>query len=318
MRKDCFRSCVLFMFLCIACFGNVYAGKPLDVVYELNCSARPDRYYQDVKNALVVTAGSDVNNNQIYDPSQLPKKTQKAIAKKMNMIFTPDTEEFINESIKSFVRSSGIRIGYDKTADFNLRVCLKELKVADGLGSAPCTAVLEWSLLNPDRQMVLDGTARGRYTMTPGQSMVEALDKAYSKAIKEIDWAAIATLLGAGRSDRNDSEQVTGEGSTTLEHTVIRWYVISSPAGADVSWRVVSSTPDVRNTNSNFMGTTPYESTESFDIKGLTPDNAGNVQIEITCEKNGYLLQRKRFNLRQAIDQREISAKFNLVKESEE
>ncbi|MDE6742110.1 MAG: hypothetical protein K2J58_07245, partial [Muribaculaceae bacterium] len=98
-------------------------------------------------------------------------------------------------------------------------------------------------------------------------------------------------------------------------HTVIRWYIQSSPQGADVSWRVVSSTPDVANTNSNFVGTTPYESTESFDIRGLTYNNSGNVQIEVSCEKPGYLTQRKRFNLRQAIDQKEISAKFNLVKD---
>ncbi len=47
-------------------------------------------------------------------------------------------------------------------------------------------------------------------------------------------------------------------------------------------------------------------------------DNAGSVQIEVTCEKERYLPQRKRFNLRQAIDQKEISAKFNLVKEDAE
>ncbi|MEF2644025.1 MAG: hypothetical protein U0M50_08195 [Paramuribaculum sp.] len=39
------------------------------------------------------------------------------------------------------------------------------------------------------------------------------------------------------------------------------------------------------------------------------------MQIEITCEKPGYLPQRRRFNVRQAIDQKEISAKFNLVRE---
>ncbi|MDE5550884.1 MAG: hypothetical protein K2I99_05980, partial [Bacteroidaceae bacterium] len=88
--------------------------------------------------------------------------------------------------------------------------------------------------------------------------------------------------------------------------------------GADVSWRVVSSTPDVANTNSNFVGSTPYETTETFDIKGLTYNNSGNVQIEVSCEKPGYITQRKRFNLRQAIDQKEISAKFNLVKEDTE
>lgn len=111
------------------------------------------------------------------------------------------------------------------------------------------------------------------------------------------------------------NKQVTGEGNTALESTVIRWYVESSPKGADVYWRVVSSTPQVKNTNQNFLGSTPYESTETFDIKGLTYNNSGNVQIEISCEKNGYITQKKRFNLRQVIDQKEISTKINLVKD---
>ena len=108
---------------------------------------------------------------------------------------------------------------------------------------------------------------------------------------------------------------MTGEGNTALESTVIRWYVESSPKGDDVYWRVVSSTPQVKNTNQNFLGSTPYESTETFDIKGLTYNNSGNVQIEISCEKNGYITQKKRFNLRQVIDQKEISTKINLVKD---
>ena len=74
----------------------------------------------------------------------------------------------------------------------------------------------------------------------------------------------------------------------------------------------------MKNTNSKFVGTTPYETTESFDIKGMNYNNSGNIQIEITCEKPGYITQTKRFNLRQAIDQKEITTKFNLVKESDE
>ena len=117
------------------------------------------------------------------------------------------------------------------------------------------------------------------------------------------------------RPDLERNRSVKGDGNTALEHTIIRWYIISSPMGADVSWRVVSSTPDVKNTNASYVGTTPYETTEAFDIRGLRYQNSGDVQIEITCEKPGYLPQRRRFNVRQAIDQKEISAKFNLVPE---
>ncbi len=111
------------------------------------------------------------------------------------------------------------------------------------------------------------------------------------------------------------NKKVSGDGSTSLENTVIRWFIDSYPKGADVYTRVISSTPDVKNSNQNYVGTTPYETTEAFDIKGLSLNNAGDVQIEVTCEKPGYISQKKRFNVLQAIDQKEISTKFNLVKE---
>ncbi len=109
--------------------------------------------------------------------------------------------------------------------------------------------------------------------------------------------------------------KVKGDGSTKLENTVIRWYIESTPRGADVFTRVISSTDEVKNSNQNYVGSTPYETTEAFDIKGLSLKNAGDVQIEVTCEKAGYITQKKRFNILQAIDQKEISTKFNLVKE---
>lgn len=143
------------------------------------------------------------------------------------------------------------------------------------------------------------------------------LIEAYVDAFNKIDWEAIAQQLKKGRTAKDEAnKQVDGSGNTALESTVIRWFIGSRPQGADVSWRVVSSTPDVKNTNSNYVGSTPYESTESFDIKGLTYNNSDNVQIEVTCERPDYLPQKKRFNLRQVIDQKEISAQFNLVKEA--
>lgn len=320
MKKYHFKrifSLACFVFICI---GNIYAGKPKEFPMELICTARPDYHFQDVQKSLVITAGSTVSNDEIYDVSQLKPKLQKTILKKVKLVFTPTTDEFVNESVKKFVRASGISQSHDKFNDYDLQINLKELKIYEGETSGTCTAVIQWALLSPERQVVLDGVARGRSILSIGQAAVDVLDRAYSMALKDIDWFGISKILGVGNnnaenSKTSDQEKVKGEGNTSLEHTVIRWYIISTPAGADVSWRVVSSSPDVRNTNANYLGTTPYESTESFDIKGLTKENAGNVQVEITCERLGYLPQKKRFNLLQAIDQREISAKFNLVKE---
>ena len=153
-------------------------------------------------------------------------------------------------------------------------------------------------------------------SMKTDTKLNNALNDAYVNALENIDWNRIAYFLKRAETPAAEkNKQVSGSGDTALEHTIIRWFVDSSPKGADVEWRVVSSTPDVKNTNQSYLGTTPYESTESFDIRGLTFNNSGDVQIEITCSKPGYLTQKRRFNLRQAIEQKEISTKFNLVKE---
>ena len=107
-------------------------------------------------------------------------------------------------------------------------------------------------------------------------------------------------------------------GRTALEQTVIRWYFESQPQGARIFWRVISSIPaEVKNTNELWLGNTPFEETRSFNILGLTYENSRDVQIEIKVRRNGYLDQTKRFNVRQAIDQQEISSFFDLVKAEE-
>ncbi len=116
----------------------------------------------------------------------------------------------------------------------------------------------------------------------------------------------------------DEPERVVREnpGRTSLERTVIRWCFESEPKGARIFWRVVSSVPDeVKNTNELYLGTTPYEDTRSFNIIGLTEENARNVQIEIKMRRQGYIDQTKRFNVRQAIDQQEISSFFDMVKD---
>lgn len=96
---------------------------------------------------------------------------------------------------------------------------------------------------------------------------------------------------------------------------IIRWYIDSNPNGADIAWRVISTTPKVQNTNLNYVGTTPYETTEALSIKGLSKANSNKVQIEVCCEKAGYVSQKKRFNLGQVLEQYEIATKFNLIRE---
>lgn len=113
-------------------------------------------------------------------------------------------------------------------------------------------------------------------------------------------------------------ERVTRDtsGNTSLERTILRWFFDSAPQGARVFWRVISSVPaEVKNTNELYLGTTPFEETRSFNIQGLTYSNSRDVQIEVKVKRKGYIDQSKRFNVRQAIDQQEISSFFDLVEE---
>lgn len=120
------------------------------------------------------------------------------------------------------------------------------------------------------------------------------------------------TSIPQGEARKSVSRDKPGQ--TALEKTIIRWAIDSDPQGARIFYRVLSSIPAVvKNTNEAYLMTTPYEETRSFNILGLTYENSRDVQIEIKVVKTGYEPQVKRFNVRQAIDQQEISSFFMLV-----
>lgn len=116
---------------------------------------------------------------------------------------------------------------------------------------------------------------------------------------------------------RNQSLQMVDRenaGATDMEASIIRWYFDSDPRGARIMYRVISNVPkEVKNTNETYLTTTPYEETRGFNIPGLTYQNSRNVTIEFKISKRGYEDQVKRFNVRQALDQQEISGFFELV-----
>ena len=143
-----------------------------------------------------------------------------------------------------------------------------------------------------------------------------AQEKAASKKVTHIPEESVAAETPAPKEAPVSRD---APGKSSLEQTIIRWMVDSDPQGARIFYRILSSIPEeVKNTNESYLLTTPYEETRSFNILGLTYENAHNVQMEIKLMKPGYHTQIKRFNLRQAIDQQEISAFFTLVKKEEE
>ena len=164
----------------------------------------------------------------------------------------------------------------------------------------------------------------GYKTKTEKLAPTVAISENFAAKVAGIAYSPINVTLEKGDAYVKDPTIVAGEantmvnrdapGSTALERTIIRWYFDSEPRGARVFWRVVSSIPSiVKNTNETYLGSTPYEDTRSFNILGLSYENSRDVQIEIKVTRPGYMDQIKRFNVRQAIDQQEISSFFDMV-----
>lgn len=264
--------------------------------------------FRDLDRPVRVVAHSSVTQSDMVNMDGLSAKA-KRIQPEYN--FSPSVKQFAQESTTAFMQQMGFDV--NSSADYRLIIDVKTFQIYwENDITIKAKVDLSYRLVDEAGESVVP-SASVSSTADGGD-----LGSAYADALRKINWERIADQLKVSKSAKREAnKQVTGAGDTALEHTVIRWNIESRPGGADVTWRVISSTPDVSNSMSNYVGNTPYESTESFDIKGLTYNNSGNVQIEVTCERNGYLPQKKRFNLRQVLDQKEISAMFKLVKDED-
>ncbi|MDE6648614.1 MAG: hypothetical protein K2K45_01650 [Muribaculaceae bacterium] len=308
--------CVMTLTL-TSCFSSkLTIPKEQTLLLNVDRDVRTDKF-QNLEKPIRVVTTSDVNEDDVVDMDMLNKAIRFLMPAKYS--FTPSIDVFAKDAAEFYLQSMDFEVR--QKADYCLNVSVRKLQIIflDKKGQEVEYKIqLSLHLTDEAGQTIVQmGSVTGSYTQHGNTGINPTpIGSAFNNAMKKLNWSNVADVLRMAKTAKQEKNaQVKGDGDTALEHTVIRWYILSTPQGADVSWRVVSSTPDVANTNSNFVGTTPYESTESFDIKGLTYNNSGNVQIEVTCEKAGYLSQRKRFNLRQAIDQKEISAKFNLVKD---
>lgn len=326
-----FRSILIAMVATAIIAPAAGAKKPVrsnQIELELPTRADVSQRYGNLDYGIRIQVNSDVRARDIINLNDLPSK-EAADFPKVDMPFS--LTESVEQFLDSYSTGLGFNVARSANTDYTLRVLIKDfrLRVKDyntkkRVYSSSAAMVVSYELISPENEVVISATtSTGRGSVrNPNNAaavVYTPIAEAYMECLSGIDWDRIASQLKIAKTAKQEkNKEVTGMGNSALEHTVIRWNIISKPQGADVSWRVVSSTPDVANTNANFVGTTPYESTEAFDIRGLSYNNSGNVQIEVTCEKPGYLPQRRRFNLRQAIDQKEISAKFNLVKEDDD
>ncbi|MDE6742109.1 MAG: hypothetical protein K2J58_07240 [Muribaculaceae bacterium] len=249
------------------------AAKPSDISVEFPTSSSESRRYGNLDYGLRIQVRSDVYDRDLVNTSDLPSKE---VADFPRVIFEESPGQSAEQYLYSVASSLGFKTGSDPNTDFILKVTIKDMRlrvrdynIKKKIFSSSAAMVVEWELLDANMEPVITPrTSTGHGSARSQAQITSPLSQSFAEALSNIDWDAIASKLKVAKTARQEkNKEVGGMGNTALEHTVIRWYIISSPQGADVSWRVVSSTPDVANTNANFVGSTPYESTESFDIR---------------------------------------------------
>lgn len=259
---------------------------------------------------------SDNRLIQIYDAS---------VKKKPAVRSNPVISSFVPEGMRRYMRTIGFNMDADAATDYLMQVTIKEFHTdwLSGIGWNG-TVVMDIKVYDHNHTVIYPNTeVHGRAsvngdakTILPAQ---EAINKAFSNALDDIDWDRIAFFLHRSNDpSKEGNKQVKGEGNTALEHLVLHFNINSRPQGADIDWRIVSKTPEVKNQNYKYLETTPYESSETLSIPGLTFNNSGLVEIEIRVSKKGYNSQVKKFNVRSLIDEKEVSGMWRLVPEDEE
>ena len=86
----------------------------------------------------------------------------------------------------------------------------------------------------------------------------------------------------------------------------------SDPDEARVFWRIISQDSNVRDTEQQYLGKTPFKDQKAFRISGLTSKNANKVKIELIVKKNGYYDVTKVYSAAELLNIMEINGFFEL------
>lgn len=247
---------------------------------------------------------------QIYDasPINIPSATAN-----------PSISSFVPESVRRYIRIMGFNLDADVATDYLMQLDIKEFHVdyLYGVGWNG-TVIMDMKVYDHNHTLVyptveISGRATIDGNATSGMAANIALNNAYVNALADADWDKIAFFLHKPKTENNKDVE-----EEKVRKTPLFWSIDSRPQGADIFWRISSATDDVKNQNPKYLGTTLYEATEALNIKGLTYENASQVEIVIKCEKDGYAPQTKKVSVSSALDEKEILMFFRLVRLEEE
>lgn len=319
MKKYFYFALAFAMTMAFASCGSKKSVAPQPQVINLSLVSSPQaNKYANLEYGIRLNVQDTRANSrliQVYDASatQLP-----------SVSVNPGIMSFIPESARRYMRTLGFNLDADIATDYLMQLNVKEFHVdyLSGIGWSG-TVIMSVEVRDHNRTLVYPNVeVSGRASVSGSSTSLlaanSAINKAYANALEDVDWDRIAFFLHRANSPKQEaSKKVEGEGNTALEHLVIHWNVNSRPQGADVYWRVISQTPEVKNQNYKYLETTPYEGSETLNIKGLTYNNSGLVQIEVKVEKTGYYSQTKKYDVRSLIDENDVSYMFRLVPENE-
>lgn len=303
---------------CMVCSAKKPVVTPLRATINLALTTSPQaNKFVNLEYGIRLNVRDDRANQriiQVYDGGSTTSLPESQV--------NPSVMAFIPESARRYMRIMGFNLDADVATDYLLQMVVREFHVdyLSGIGWYG-TVILGIDVSDHNRTPVypnveVEGRASVQGYANNFEAANMAINQAYANALADVDWDRIAFFLHKKKED--DNSLIQAAKNEKLVKAPIHWEIQSRPQGADIYWRVISSTDEVKNQNTKYLESTPYESTESFDIKGLTYENSENVQIEIRCEKEGYAVQKKRFNLNSILDEKEISVFFKLVKLEEE
>lgn len=308
----------------LASFSMGYSAKhaPSRITINLALTSLPQAdKYANLEYGIRVNVRDDRANLrmiQVYDGSSTTSLPDAQA--------NPAVMSFVPEGTRRYMRTMGFNLDADVATDYLLQVTVKEFHVdyLSGIGWYG-TVIMGINVSDHNHTLVypnvdVEGRASVQGTSTNFTVANSAMNQAFANALADVDWDRIAFSLHKKKeADVTKTSAVEKEKQIAAEQEKVRktpifWSIDSRPAGADIYWRVSSSTDEVKNQNSKYLGTTQYEATETLNIKGLTFDNASQVEIVIKCEKDGYGTQTKKVNVSSALDEKEILMFFKLNK----
>lgn len=322
MKKSLvFAAIIAFLFGCLSCASRKPVQQQVPQTRTINlglvAQAPADKYAN-------LDYGIRVNFQDTRANNHLIQKYDASATYLPDIQVNPSISSFVPESMRRYMRTMGFNLDADVATDYLMQVDLKEFHVdyLSGIGWNG-TVIMNVKVFDHNRTLVypsveVSGRASTYASSTAFDAANRVINEAYANALADVDWDRIAFFLHRATSPKQEAnKQVKGEGDTALEHIVVHWNVNSRPQGADVEWRVISQTPEVKNQNYKYLETTPYEGSETINIKGLTFNNSGLVQIEIKVSKKGYYTQTKKYDVRSLLDDNDVSYMFRLVPEDE-